>query len=295
MTTMTTDVMTASRPSAGILAEIEARAVDAPTEDGDWCAVDERGVYSPVQIEISTWTEVVDEYGDSIDEDDPVAVARGQKAQRSEVRVYDPGVEVARVLPCGMRWVRFEALIGAFAQVTAERDALRARAEVTAERTHDHDGRSRLAGLDAIEARARATGVDLWDVSCDVNDPHDQCAMVVLRSDHGVCVAPFLTRAAAEFIAHAREDVPALVEEVRRLGAIVEGRTTPPTWQEIERHHESGGSWIFSAGGVADVSERASVTHRWADDHRDLPGMGGCRWWPLDTHGRLCAWPVVTR
>jgi hypothetical protein len=105
MTTMTTDVMTASRPSAGILAEIEARAVDAPTEDGDWCAVDERGVYSPVQIEISTWTEVVDEYGDSIDEDDPVAVARGQKAQRSEVRVYDPVPRWRRGQPvdCGRR------------------------------------------------------------------------------------------------------------------------------------------------------------------------------------------------
>ena len=141
------------------------------------------------------------------------------------------------------------ALHAQFAQVTAERDALRARAELAeaeradalseltrvtrerdalrVEREAFHNGlRTALAkdrgepiDLDAIEARARATGVDLWDVSCDVTDPHDQCAMVVLRSDHGVCVAPFLTRAAAEFISHAREDVPALVEEVRRLRA----------------------------------------------------------------------------
>jgi hypothetical protein len=92
-----------------------------------------------------------------------------------------------------------------------------------------------------------------------------------------------------------RAQLAQVTAERDALRAIVEGRTTPPTWQEIERHHESGGSWIFSAGGVADVSERASVTHRWADDHRDLPGMGGCRWWPLDTQGRLCAWPVVGR
>jgi hypothetical protein len=187
-----------------------------------------------------------------------------------------------------------ERLRAQLAQVTAERDALRARAEVTAERTHDHDGRSRLAGLDAIEARARATGVDLWDVSCDVNDPHDQCAMVVLRSDHGVCVAPFLMRAAAEFIAHAREDVPALVEEVRRLGAIVEGRTTPPSDEEIAAH-EARGWWLFMLRGYPDVATTPREARDWAQHHRAHPDMYGCRWWPLDTHGRPCAWPVVTR
>jgi hypothetical protein len=92
-----------------------------------------------------------------------------------------------------------------------------------------------------------------------------------------------------------RAQLAQVTAERDALRAIVEGRTTPPTWQEIERHHESGGSWMCSAGGVADVSEHASVTHRWADDHRELPDMGGCRWWALDAQGRLCAWPVVGR
>ena len=112
------------------------------------------------------------------------------------------------------------------------------------------------------------------------------------NGNRALCAAA--PRLAASVIAlHAQ--LAQVTAERDALRAIVEGRTTPPTWQEIERHHESGGSWIFSAGGVADVSERASVTHRWADDHRDLPGMGGCRWWPLDTNGRPCAWPVADR
>lgn len=92
-----------------------------------------------------------------------------------------------------------------------------------------------------------------------------------------------------------RAQLAQVTAERDALRSIVEGRTAPPTWQEIERHHESGGSWMASAGGVADVSEHASVTRHWADDHRELPDMGGCRWWPLDTHGRPCAWPVVDR
>ena len=153
-------------------------------------------------------------------------------------------------------------------RVTRECDALRARAELAeAERA------------DALSELTRVTAAHARD---DAADAYDRLVARVWE-------------AATGDTHEGPASVEVLLDAVRELRAIVEGRTTPPTWQEIERHHESGGSWMCSAGGVADVSERASVTHRWADDHRDLPGMGGCRWWPLDTHGRLCAWPVVTR
>lgn len=76
--------------------------------------------------------------------------------------------------------------------------------------------------------------------------------------------------------------------------AIIAGRDTPPTDEEIAVHQAQGGEWLgFRADGppwrrgavIADFTyseEHVRAAHRCA------------RWWALDAEGRPCAWPVVT-
>ncbi len=93
-----------------------------------------------------------------------------------------------------------------------------------------------------------------------------------------------------DFIAHAREDVPALAAEVLRLRAVIEGRVVPPTPKEIEAHRAEGGRWLVL---------RRSTTGDYYPDVDSGPGAvlydgaTPCRWWPLDAEGRPCPWPKV--
>jgi hypothetical protein len=107
----------------------------------------------------------------------------------------------------------------------------------------------------------------------------------------GVVAAEAATRAALD---GAPVDVVLVVDALRaenaRLRAIVEGRTTAPTRDEVDVHFAAGGRWILrwsdgtfgTARGpcaVADASEPGILT--------------AVRWWPLDRDGRPCAWPVT--
>ena len=69
------------------------------------------------------------------------------------------------------------------------------------------------AELDAIEQRAHAATEGPWEASA-----HRTGHYLVICPDCGVRGG--YERADAEFIAHARSDVPALVAEVRRLRAM---------------------------------------------------------------------------
>lgn len=122
--------------SADLFLLIAPLTVGTPTESGDWCVVDEEGIYSPANIEVSTWTEIVDEDDDRVDEDDPVAVANGHEVTRIRVRRFDPGCEEASDIVPGSRWVRFEVLMAELekhvvpaASIASERAAAIARAE----------------------------------------------------------------------------------------------------------------------------------------------------------------------
>mgnify|MGYP007071629995 FL=1 len=84
------------------------------------------------------------------------------------------------------------------------------------------------------------------------------------------------------------EDVPALVAEVRRLRAIVEGRTTPPTPAEIDAHAARRGSWVVTETNGAEWGTAHAYHVR---SLRDFIGAGGV-WLPM-LRGRPCAWPVV--
>jgi hypothetical protein len=107
-------------------AAIEHLLVDAPTEAGDWCIVDDERIYSPTEVEISTWTEIVDEDDDRVDEDDPIAVANGHEVTRVTVSVYYAGSEERRALPRDRRWVRFEAFMDVVEAQAADLARLRA-------------------------------------------------------------------------------------------------------------------------------------------------------------------------
>lgn len=82
----------------------------------------------------------------------------------------------------------------------------------------------------------------------------------------------------------------ALADEVERLRAIVEGRTTPPTVEEAEAHINAGRSFrVVSVNGGAYSAESVLAVDLAVSD------FPGSRWWALDSHGRPCAWPEVPR
>lgn len=108
-----------------IPASLMALVVDAPTEPGDWCVVSDDAISSPYEVEFSTWTKVVDEDNERVDEDDPVAVANGHEVTQTDLYIYYAGREERYELPRGKRWLRFEALTAFVASQAAEADQLR--------------------------------------------------------------------------------------------------------------------------------------------------------------------------
>jgi hypothetical protein len=154
--------------SADLFLLIAHLTVDTPTESGDWCVVDVEGIHSPVNIEVSTWTEIVDEDDDRVDEDDPIALANGHEVTRVSVHRYDPGREERYDITPGKRWVRFEVLMEELAKhvvpaasLASERDAAIARAEA-AEREHEAT-KSMVRTLAAIEVEEPETDNERFD------------------------------------------------------------------------------------------------------------------------------------
>jgi hypothetical protein len=83
--------------------------------------------------------------------------------------------------------------------------------------------------------------------------------------------------------------VVAQAAEIDALRAIIDGRATPPTIKEARAHsHGTRGAFVVMLGdGAAHYSARV-VTG--LQRFEKTPQ----RWWPLDSEGRPCAWPVVT-
>lgn len=86
--------------------------------------------------------------------------------------------------------------------------------------------------------------------------------------------------------------------EVLALRSIVDGRTVPPTPNEVEAHRATGGSWRWSVisrglamagmGGTSQTPHGSAIPAGWRrDDH-----ITEC-WWALDREDRPCAWPVA--
>jgi len=97
-----------------------------------------------------------------------------------------------------------------------------------------------MINLDEIEERCeKATGGPWWNDCGVIHAPHWDSDL-----PEGVACHPADTYngngkdwdADAEFIAHAREDIPALVAEIRRLCCIVYGISSPNlcSWTEVK-------------------------------------------------------------
>jgi hypothetical protein len=84
----------------------------------------------------------------------------------------------------------------------------------------------------------------------------------------------------------ARAEVETLRAEAAMLREIIEGRTTPPTDEEIEAHWRAGGVWV--AEGVVVLRSVAA-----AQAYRNQTSWAAVSWLPL-RDGRPCAWPTVT-
>lgn len=93
---------------------------------------------------------------------------------------------------------------------------------------------------------------------------------------------------AAPDLAHT---VVAQATEIERLRAIVNGRTTSPTSEEIEAHHRAGGTWyVASTHGRALTTTKGDAIALCA--HLAANGYPAT-WWAIDTRRRPCAWPVL--
>lgn len=87
-------------------------------------------------------------------------------------------------------------------------------------------------------------------------------------------------------------DVLALRAERDALRAVIEGRTTPPTDEEVAAHAAAGGQWrtlgLRGFGLSGDVLDGdASRAIRAVSERSRVPR----RWWALDAEGRPCGWP----
>ena len=119
----------------------------------------------------------------------------------------------------------------------------------------------------------------------EIRAPFD-AFVVAIEDRERVSIANLL--AAAPDLAHT---VIAQAAELAALRAIIDGRTIPPTGDEIEAHHHAGGSWY-----VASTHGRALTTTR-ADAVALCAHLAASKypatWWAISVRGRPCAWPVV--
>ena len=113
----------------------------------------------------------------------------------------------------------------------------------------------------------------------------------VVAAVEGLASERDAARRAATFAEMERDTLRGLTDAMRadnvRLRAIVEGRTVPPTPQEIAAHHDASGSgWLVS-------SDRDVIPYTLCrSEARDGGAPDGARWWPLDASGRPCPWPT---
>ena len=85
------------------------------------------------------------------------------------------------------------------------------------------------------------------------------------------------------------------VARVTELEAIIAGRTTPPTDEEIDAHEVAGGMWVATPARKTISGRSWSCAMSTAYEVRRFLVSPGDRWIPLDADGRPCAWPVASK
>jgi hypothetical protein len=114
--------------------------------------------------------------------------------------------------------------------------------------------------------------------------------------DHAIECAQSARAERDAALAHAEE----LTRALTSLRAIVEGRTTPPTDAEIAAHDHAGGWWSYlPPPGQSSCTCATCAVHQQPSGEiprsnvRAVAGLGGGRWWALDSQRRPCAWPTT--
>lgn len=203
-------------------------------------------------------------------------------------------------------------------RVDAEYRARIDREESLAASVEHHAARAERAEAERDAAIKRATNAErMRDAfvatsvafAVDMIDKPDAMARCAAERDAAVAQAEELTRALrvtqsdlARALADGRvelrqraddaERVAAdLRDDLERLRAIIEGRTTPPTDAEMEAHVAPGrsGWWLVSSPDDMSLELIEQPSERdWCIE------WGATQWLPIDLDGRPCAWPVVT-
>lgn len=88
-----------------------------------------------------------------------------------------------------------------------------------------------------------------------------------------------------------RERVEAAEREAARLREIIEGRTVPPTDEQMDAIRASGGAVRIQVVRASGGTLRGHVYDH--DEVLQFQRVDGIRWWAHDASGRPCAWPVV--
>ena len=140
-----------------------------------------------------------------------------------------------------------------------------------------------------------------WDDEGDCVVHYDDMTVARVAHFDGGHTEPLarLFAAAPDDVKSLAHTVIARAAEIASLRAIIDGRTTPPTDEEIAAHCGAGGRWrsivpgdfILSTGDgdAEDARQTSAVQHA----NAAIVTRAGVRWWAIDAQGRCSAWPVV--
>jgi hypothetical protein len=175
-----------------------------------------------------------------------------------------------------------------------------------------------------ITAMPTEEALDIAARIADAEEP--DCEDLLLAEGARVCdvlrcevlhQAEVIERRTAE-LSTATGEIDRLRAALAKAHAIVEGRAVAPTGEEIAVH---SGTWLISYPMNSPTGEADRWTHHISpatlppehdgeEDEYGAPMRAGdtvemtdfdvyrsvaddARWWPLDSHGRPCAWPIV--
>jgi hypothetical protein len=154
--------------------------------------------------------------------------------------------------------------------------------------------------LDAIETDAHRTRADAAEADRDALRAECERLRAEAADIAEAVGVPYMGAHGLAGVVRLR--IGALMEQGDVLRAIVAGRTTAPTDDQIREHlrdkpdSSTGlhrGSWLITSeyGGLPLVRRNAETCIRIAAEQR-LRCIGWC-WIALDRNGRPCAWPVT--
>lgn len=126
-----------------------------------------------------------------------------------------------------------------------------------------------------------------------MDDEQTSIADLISHALVGISTAQRLLTAARPRASADGVELDSLRDEVAALREIIEGRTTPPTDEEIYAHEVAGGMWVATPARKTISGRSWSCAMSTAYEVRRFLVSPGDRWIPLGADGRPCAWPTA--